>query len=234
MPGGQGKKWKAKGHVVSEQHMRDEEEVEEYEMSDGTPGDDQEWSHSSHGSQHADRGTLAAQPDPWELWNQDPWRRQAADNWHRDWKWHDAVGWHRPWDDARAPAGGHWHVARVEETTQAEDGRWHGNSWRGVAGDYGSSTKSETTSDLKGMRPTEKMTVPEFDGEGSEQELGRSARSYVRRVHAWLRCTRMAECERALALYTHLTGRAWIAAEELSVDFLHGEGGIDRLLFELD
>ena len=75
MPGGQGKKWKAKGHVVSEQHMRDEEEIEEYEMSDGTPGDDQEWSHSSHGSQHADRGTLAAQPDPWELWNQDPWRR---------------------------------------------------------------------------------------------------------------------------------------------------------------
>jgi hypothetical protein len=74
------------------------------------------------------------------------------------------------------------------------------------------------------------MVVPEFDGEGDEQELGRSARSYVRKVHVWLRCTRMAERERPLALYTHLTGRAWIAAEELSMDRLHEEGGIDYFL----
>ena len=40
----------------------------------------------------------------------------------------------------------------------------------------------------------------------------------------------MAERERPLALYTHLTGRAWIAAEELSMDRLHEEGGIDYFL----
>lgn len=42
-----------------------------------------------------------------------------------------------------------------------------------------------------------------------------------------MKCTRMPERERPVALYTHLTGKAWIFAEELDVDRLADEGGID-------
>ena len=227
MPGGQrggAKKWKARNHVVAEQHTASEgDEASEASHSNEARGT----GNSSSSGQHVEDDT-SGRPDPWSEWNKDPWRRQAADNWHRGWKWHDAVGWHRSWDDGDYGRRGAEHVAKLEETTLAHDGRWHGSAWR----DSGqvSSTRSETTYDTKGARPSEKMVVPEFDGEGDEQELGRSARSYVRKVHVWLRCTRMAERERPLALYTHLTGRAWIAAEELSMDRLHEEGGIDYFL----
>ena len=75
------------------------------------------------------------------------------------------------------------------------------------------------------------MTVPSFDGEGGEVELGTSARSYMRRIAAWNRCTKLAETERALALYTHLSGRAWLFAEELDVDRL---GSWDGMAYYLE
>ena len=51
------------------------------------------------------------------------------------------------------------------------------------------------------IRPTEKLMVPDFDAEGSnEQEVGREARSYLQRIQAWLRCTKLPAGQRALAL----------------------------------
>eukprot|EP00913_Durusdinium_trenchii_P015685 g14740.t1 len=61
-------------------------------------------------------------------------------------------------------------------------------------------------------------------------DLGKSARSYVRKVQVWLRCTKMAPNRRALALYNELTGRAWIYAEELDVDRLATDGGVSYYL----
>ena len=70
-----------------------------------------------------------------------------------------------------------------------------------------------------GARTNEKLVVPEFNGEGAEMELGKSARSYLRQVAAWLKCTRMPR-DRGVALYTHLSGKAWVFAEELDVERL--------------
>ena len=198
------------------------------ELADGSDKyADEETGQSSHawevepGRQQAD--------DPWWSSGHDPWKQQSWSYWHRGWKWHDSVGWYQPWEESGwGPSGGH--VARVEETTMGEDGRWHGAAWK--ESQATSTTRSEeSAADAPlGGRPTERMVVPDFDGEGNEQELGRSAGSYVRRVHAWLKCTKMAAKDRALALYTQLKGRAWIAAEELSVEMMHDEGGVDYFL----
>ena len=62
------------------------------------------------------------------------------------------------------------------------------------------------------------------------QRLIWAARSYVRKVQVWVRCTKMAPNRRALALYNELTGRAWIYAEELDVDRLATDGGVSYYL----
>ena len=73
--------------------------------------------------------------------------------------------------------------------------------------------------------------VPEFDGEGTnDQELGRSTRSYIRKVQVWLRCTKMPSDQRALALYTALSGKAWVYAEELDLDIMGSEHGVSYFL----
>ena len=52
--------------------------------------------------------------------------------------------------------------------------------------------------------------MPEFDGAGSDEaEVGKGARSYMRKVQVWLRCTRLPGEQRALALYNALGGKAW-------------------------
>ncbi|CAE7572050.1 GIP [Symbiodinium sp. CCMP2456] len=61
--------------------------------------------------------------------------------------------------------------------------------------------------------PSEKIMVPVFRGEGEGGELGTSARSYLR--------------QRALVLYQHLQGAAWINAEQLAVDRLSSPDGVE-------
>ncbi|CAE7770621.1 GIP, partial [Symbiodinium pilosum] len=80
------------------------------------------------------------------------------------------------------------------------------------------STEPETYETGRRAAPSEKMAVPSFNAESSGDELGASARSYLRQVDAWTKVTRLPEEQRALVLYQHLQGRAWIEAEELDVD----------------
>ena len=117
------------------------------------------------------------------------------------------------------------HVSKRPHGLQMGDG-WGGRSTSTPAA-WSTPHRSEET---QGGKPTEKMVVPEFDGEGGEYELGTTARSYLRKVSAWLRCTRLPEPERALALYTHLKGRAWVFAEELDIDKLGAPGGVEYYL----
>ncbi|CAE7495614.1 unnamed protein product, partial [Symbiodinium pilosum] len=70
------------------------------------------------------------------------------------------------------------------------------------------------------------MAVPSFNAESSGDELGASARSYLRQVDAWTKVTRLPEEQRALVLYQHLQGRAWIEAEELDVETLASTQGM--------
>ncbi|CAE7245428.1 RE1 [Symbiodinium sp. CCMP2592] len=85
----------------------------------------------------------------------------------------------------------------------------------------------------EGIRgPSEKMVVPTFSGtmDAGDENLGQTARSYLRQVAAWRRMTRMAPEAQALTLYQNLTGKAWIEAERLSVDRLAEADGVDHLL----
>ena len=74
-------------------------------------------------------------------------------------------------------------------------------------------------------RASEKLAVPVFSGEDTD-DIGSSARSYLRQIEAWRRMTYLPPSQQGLVLYQSLTGKAWIAAEELSVPRLAAEGGV--------
>ncbi|CAE7216898.1 RE2 [Symbiodinium sp. CCMP2592] len=80
--------------------------------------------------------------------------------------------------------------------------------------------------------PSEKMVVPTFDGEinSTYDDLGSSARSYVRQVSAWRRMTRLSADQQALTLYQNLSGKAWVDAEKLHMDRLAASDGVDYFL----
>ncbi|CAE7939290.1 unnamed protein product, partial [Symbiodinium necroappetens] len=73
----------------------------------------------------------------------------------------------------------------------------------------------------------EKMAVPSYDAEGTGEELGTGARSYLRQVAAWCRVTRTPKHQQALLLYQNLKGRAWVESEELQVEALSGPEGLE-------
>ena len=75
------------------------------------------------------------------------------------------------------------------------------------------------------------MIVPSFSGKAGENEdIGTTARSYLRQVSAWRRMTRMTEDQQGLTLYQHLTDKAWVDAERLDVDKLASRDGVEYLL----
>ena len=103
-------------------------------------------------------------------------------------------------------------------------------AWTGEAATRASTTPSDggtgqETSAFKGSF-SEKMAVPSFDASSAGENLGVSARSYLRQVEAWTKVTRTPKNQQALLLYQHLAGRAWVESEELNVEELAGEGGL--------
>ncbi|CAE7610734.1 RE2 [Symbiodinium sp. CCMP2592] len=75
---------------------------------------------------------------------------------------------------------------------------------------------------------SERMSVPSFSADNSGDELGQSARSYIRQIEAWVRVTRTPCAQQALLLYQNLKGRAWIEAEELEVAELCVPDGVEK------
>ena len=101
------------------------------------------------------------------------------------------------------------------ETTRASTGR----------GQDGHVTSASGGTGQKGSF-SEKMAVPTFGASGIGEELGVSARSYLRQVEAWSKVTRTDPSQQALLLYQHLSGRAWVESEELNVDDLASSRGL--------
>ena len=60
----------------------------------------------------------------------------------------------------------------------------------------------------------------------SGDSLGLGDRSYLRQIDAWSKVTRTPKHQQALLLYQHLSGRAWIESEGLSVEDLPGPEGL--------
>ncbi|CAE7487110.1 GIP, partial [Symbiodinium necroappetens] len=61
-------------------------------------------------------------------------------------------------------------------------------------------------------------------------DLGASARSYLRQVAAWRKMTRLSADQHGLVLYQNLSGKAWIDAERLDVDLLGMDTGAEYFI----
>ena len=168
--------------------------------SDGRQG--APWRGSKTSSTTADESTF----DPW----QEAWEKRAAPQARsepRDDPWNayhpKADSWEPVWDGWQ-----HFDYATVNDLDE----------------DYDKKPSSG------GQRPTEKLTIPSFNGEDDGEDVGTTARSYLRQVEAWRRMTRLPAEQQGLVLYQNLSGRAWVAAEELSVDKLSARNGVQYLI----
>eukprot|EP00913_Durusdinium_trenchii_P017481 g16427.t1 len=168
------------------------------------------------------------------------------EQWHDDqWLYHSyggpqqkatSSGWNdTDWEGSGASAAQGWlsdaqlrdfNTASVQRMSAMADGKWAGSF--NLAGEYGGYAWSGEGAPQE--KQTERLKVPSFDGGGDGDDIGKSARSYVRKVQVWLRCTRMPPRQRALALYDALTDKAWVYAEELDVDMLGSEYGVPYFL----
>ena len=161
--------------------------------------------------------------------------------------WWEEYSW--PRQDRRQSYGGTWGSTSAgsgslqDSSAKEAEGYEGGNEawrYRGGAALPGGWQPQKLAGDLLGAPrggdlargPSEKMVVPAFSGalENGSEDIGASARSYMRQVAAWRRMTRIDPSRQALTLYQHLTGKAWIDAERLDVDKLAGSDGMEYYL----
>ena len=192
------------------------------------------------------RGVDPMPPDPWADWLMDRGRHRGHPGGLGEWQEPPTFGLDPPlrresgsgmdssW--GHRPSGGrlsdgeirNFNTAQVGRMTAMHNGRWAGSFDEPY---YQRGSEVMAFGEPRDLKPTEKISVPEFSGEGSnDTEVGKSARSYVRKVQVWLRCTRLPPDQRALALYSALSDRAWVYAEELNMDVLSSAGGVDYFL----
>ncbi|CAE7492417.1 GIP [Symbiodinium natans] len=171
-------------------------------------------------------------------WWRDPWQPQAAPSADgRDGRWDPGLFGHAqedPWADGRdgrrqgydyphrdEVSGTKW--TNEDSTTRA----WTG--WRHFGGGFRSDDQVWDDRPRPQGRPSEKLSVPSFSAEDGD-DVGTSARSYLRQIEAWRRMTLLPPQQQGLVLYQHLGGKAWVAAEELDVDQLSSAGGVSYLV----
>ena len=189
-------------------------------------------------------------PDPWSNYIRDQmWQLEnhgkggqgkAGKGYYRGFRGESSHGY----DSSRGRRNSGWlsdgelrdfNVAQVQHTTAMNNGRWAGSydtnelydphGYGSQGRDWGNHWQSYGF-EKENKPPTEKISVPEFTGDGTnDQEVGKSARSYVRKVQVWL----LPMNQRALALYSSLSERAWVYAEELDMDILGSESGCGLL-----
>ncbi|CAE7255789.1 GIP, partial [Symbiodinium sp. CCMP2456] len=187
------------------------------------------WEASTAADSH--RGGQWKPDDPWSD-GRDPWSQgDHRDGWRRP---HGDQGWHDPYltPAADGRAGG----TRGSDHGDHHRGQWNngtdgaGQAWNGWSyfdnGGFQANVPSSGRATNGPGRASEKLAVPSFAGEDSE-DLGGSTRSYLRQIEAWRRMTYLPESQQGLVLYQSLTGKAWVAAEELSVSRLGSNGGVE-------
>ena len=166
--------------------------------------------------------------DPWaSAWN----KKQKGDGYWQGGGWRDGWQGDDRRRDLRPPQadGGAGRVQGNDYPGHRDDPKNVWDGWRHFTGsdksDSGSTGGGDRHSSGGGSRPSEKLTVPGFSGEDAD-DVGTSARSYLRQIEAWKRMTLLPRHQQGLVLYQHLTGKAWVAAEELNVDRLGAEDGV--------
>ena len=212
------------------------------------------WDRSRHGDEHpawdrrsswdanASTAPGSATDHAWHPRDHDPWA-SGKDPWSKAWKNDDGFRARQDdWGNLRAApqADGRDFRERDDDHDGVRDGAWsmaRKNDKDGVAWN-GWSHFPNGGFDARGARPqgqqaggraSEKLTVPSFTGDDVD-DVGGSARSYLRQVEAWRRMTYLPTSQQGLVLYQHLGGKAWIAAEELSLSRLGSNDGVSYLI----
>ena len=175
------------------------------------------------------------------VWGDSSWN--GGDRWAW-WGWHRPYGYRHHWSWGTRTEwdvdGGNFSSSTPSEGDEDRDsgrtdhqrrgswnssGLWTEDSTTKGPNSSGGWNSGQETSMSKGSF-SEKMAVPSFDAQSTGEELGVSARSYLRQVDAWCKVTRTPKDQQALLLYQHLSGRAWVESEELNVDDLAGSSGL--------
>ncbi|CAE7226615.1 RE2, partial [Symbiodinium necroappetens] len=133
-------------------------------------------------------------------------------------------------DSKDLPAAGQWgHQVSGGEVWSSREGSLPGG-WGPSSDAQGKSYNGQKLDATRG--PSERMVVPSFSGNtgDSGDDIGTTARSYLRQVAAWRRMTRLGEEQQGLTLYQHLKDKAWIDAERLDMDQLASRNGVDYLV----
>ena len=178
--------------------------------------------------------------DRWS-WNNSGWAQNAGSWPVRDRTWCDNKPWGSdstgtgsadggPDRDSKESSLDQWaRRVSLDDSRGLADGTWP-DGWGPSTEGQGRAERPKREEGSRG--PSEKMVVPTFSGTtpGNGDDLGTSARSYLRQVAAWRRMTRMSEDQQALTLYQNLTDRAWIDAERLDMDRLATKQGVDYLI----
>ncbi|CAE7350894.1 unnamed protein product [Symbiodinium sp. CCMP2592] len=214
-------------------------------------------SHDVHGA--GERDDDWTRDDPWSKgrsgdqaaawWGHSEWGSYAhwdsrGEPWDTRWQNHERV-----WHDRRQSYGGTWgststgtgsvHESPSRDYDHQEQGAeaWRTRGGAAMPGGWqpqklGCDLTSAPKTGESARGPSEKMVVPSFAGalEAGTEDIGASARSYLRQIAAWRRMTRIDSSRQALTLYQHLSGKAWIDAERLDVDKLAGEDGMEYYL----
>ncbi|CAE7794897.1 unnamed protein product, partial [Symbiodinium microadriaticum] len=175
-------------------------------------------------------------------WNSSGWAQKSSYGRHYDKGWYDWNGWGSSSTGSGSADGGAYERESKESTADPwarlvsggdSSGRQEGSQlggWEPATDAQGKGYRGKPQEGARG--PSEKMIVPSFSGSTGDQgdDIGTSARSYLRQVSAWRRMTRMSEEQQGLTLYQHLTDKAWIDAERLDVDRLATKDGVEYLI----
>ena len=187
--------------------------------------------------------------DGWNSWN---WRAEntRAYNQPRGGNtWTRHASWEGTWGSASTGSGGDGSMEQNE--AKQDDGSAPAGGKGTTAAERTSSTPPVTTTTSaptpaamssscgeggeeasRGTGPSERMVVPSFNGGTGDdgEELGTTARSYLRQVAAWQKMTRISPCRQGLVLYQNLSGKAWIEAERLDLELLSSSNGVSHLV----
>ncbi|CAE7777019.1 GIP [Symbiodinium sp. CCMP2592] len=164
-------------------------------------------------------------------WGAAHWGRQQSWS-RREWNHRypeDSHTWHRHSGDWTGTTGSTRDSDHGSDTQWP--GRWSGteaprttSTWTPDGAPTGTSNGDEW--ETRKAHISERMAVPSFSAEATGDDLGASARSYLRQIDAWIKVTRTPQHQQALLLYQHLQGRAWVESEELSVERLASDQGV--------
>ena len=178
-------------------------------------GDGREEPDPSGGTRQQRQGDLPVWSDEdWRLWNEGRWSGG------RSWDYPPTVGSAQDTGGENTSGGSREDATR--RTSRTTD------PWYQSGKDPWNQSQHGSNVDERGGGTSDKIVVPEFTGE--EDREGTKARSYLRKIEAWRRVTRLKADKQALVLYNGLSGKAWRDAEDLDVGQLDHPQGVERFV----